>query len=162
MVHLPKILVCCLLVFVTAPAAMGQTGQTSAGQASAEQTRVERQITKQGYEVIYSETTWLGRLRILSVRGDILREVVIGPGSGEVMRDVVYEIPGLAVEIAKARVGPNGRKVVDIEGLGDGNAVVVGPQDPLAKGEEYGALVGDSVPGTNMAISPASISPASE
>jgi hypothetical protein len=95
----------CLCLSMAGSAAMAQTSPAM----------VEKQITSQGYEVIVSETTWLGRLRILAVRENLLREIVIGPGTGEVLRDVVYEIPGLAKAIANARIGPDGRRIVDLK-----------------------------------------------
>lgn len=71
--------------------------------AIAPEERVIDQIRAQGYRVIYRERTWLGRIRILAVKGDILREVVLGPGTGEVLRDLAVEVPGLAAALASAK-----------------------------------------------------------
>jgi hypothetical protein len=73
--------------------------------AIAPEERVFRSVREQGYRIIYRERTWLGRIRILAVKGDYLREVVIGPGTGEVLRDLVVEVPGLAAALASAKGG---------------------------------------------------------
>lgn len=44
-------------------------------------------LEAKGYEVIVQERTWLGRLRIVAVTGDLRRELVINPGTGEILRD---------------------------------------------------------------------------
>ncbi len=45
------------------------------------------QLTRQGFTDISSETTWLGRVRILATRKDGSREIVINPRTGEILRD---------------------------------------------------------------------------
>ena len=45
------------------------------------------QLGKQGFTDVTTETTWLGRLRILASRKDGQREIVINPRTGEVLRD---------------------------------------------------------------------------
>jgi hypothetical protein len=44
-------------------------------------------LQAKGYVVIVQERTWLGRLRIVAVTKDMRREVVINPGTGEILRD---------------------------------------------------------------------------
>lgn len=122
MVTLRKILACLVLALMLPVTAIAETGKTA----------VEREMAKQGYDVIYSETTWLGRLRLLAIKGDLLREVVIGPGTGEVLRDVAYEIPGLAQQVAQARAGNNGGRIVALEGIGASGSVEIAPNQPLA------------------------------
>ena len=140
MIGLRVICSCLVAVCLAGTPAMAQTSPSM----------VERQVASQGYEVIISETTWLGRLRILAVRGDLLREIVIGPGTGEVMRDVVYEIPGLGQTLAGARIGTDGRRIVDLQAIGGMGQVASGLTDPQVVGsgspEDPGAAaVGDDV-----------------
>lgn len=148
MARLFAILAWASLALMAPTAAQSQTGEAA----------VEARITAQGYEVIYSETTWLGRLRVLAVRDDLLREVVIGPGTGEVLRDVVYEIPGLAAELAKARKGKDGRRIVDLDILRGGGEVAAGPQNPIGVGSVAApsAPVASDGDGISSAASPAS------
>lgn len=52
------------------------------------------QLKKQGFTDITSETTWLGRLRILAWRNDGSREIVINPRTGEILRDQFTGLDG--------------------------------------------------------------------
>ncbi len=52
------------------------------------------QLTKQGFSSISSETTWLGRIRILAMRKDGSREIVINPRTGEILRDQFTALNG--------------------------------------------------------------------
>lgn len=71
----------------------------------------EQQLTQdlqaQGFRVIWRGRTWLGRVRLLAVRGDLLREVVLGPGTGEVLRDLTVRVPGLEQALATSAAGTN-------------------------------------------------------
>jgi hypothetical protein len=49
--------------------------------------QVRSSLTEQGYEIIEEGYTFLGRLRIVAVRGDIRREIVVDPRTGEILRD---------------------------------------------------------------------------
>ena len=46
------------------------------------------QLTKQGYQDITVSTTWLGRVRIVATRGGGMREIVLNPRTGEILRDL--------------------------------------------------------------------------
>lgn len=48
---------------------------------------VVSQLTRQGFKNIQVETTWLGRERIVADRADGLREIILNPRSGEILRD---------------------------------------------------------------------------
>lgn len=52
------------------------------------------QLRAQGFENIEVETTWLGRARIAAVRGDVNREIVLNPTTGEVLRDLWLSTSG--------------------------------------------------------------------
>lgn len=49
---------------------------------------VVAQLSGMGFSDIEVETTWLGRVRITARRADGIREIVINPRTGEVLRDV--------------------------------------------------------------------------
>lgn len=48
---------------------------------------VVRQLEQQGFEVIELRKTLLGRVRILSSRGEAVRELVFDPRTGAILRD---------------------------------------------------------------------------
>lgn len=48
---------------------------------------VVAQLARQGFKNIQVETTWLGRERIVADRTDGLREIILNPRSGEILRD---------------------------------------------------------------------------
>lgn len=51
-------------------------------------------LKAQGYRVTATERTWLGRVRITAERRGVVREVVIDPRTGEVLRDLSRESGG--------------------------------------------------------------------
>jgi len=48
---------------------------------------VVRQLRQQGFSQIEVSRTWLGRSRIVSRRGDLFREIILNPLTGEILRD---------------------------------------------------------------------------
>ena len=46
-----------------------------------------KQLSLDGYEDISIQRTWLGRTRIFAEKGELEREIVINPRTGEVLRD---------------------------------------------------------------------------
>ncbi|MFL4472196.1 hypothetical protein ACERZ8_20775 [Tateyamaria armeniaca] len=48
---------------------------------------VVRQLSEQGFSRIEVSRTWLGRSRIVSRRGDLVREIILNPLTGEILRD---------------------------------------------------------------------------
>lgn len=57
---------------------------------------VARQLREQGYQKIETSYTWLGRLRVNAVQGEMRREIVINPNTGEILRDYEMMIPRMA------------------------------------------------------------------
>ncbi|WP_149141001.1 hypothetical protein [Gemmobacter caeruleus] len=55
-----------------------------------------RQLRDQGYLRVEATYTWLGRLRVIARRGDLRREIVINPNTGEILRDYQEHIPSIA------------------------------------------------------------------
>jgi hypothetical protein len=80
------------------------------------------QLTKQGFTDITSETTWLGRLRILATRRDGSREIVINPRTGEILRDQFTALNSTdATQPILDEVG-NGSSGSDTKGSEDGSS----------------------------------------
>jgi len=49
---------------------------------------IVRQLRKQGFQTVVQERTLLGRIRIVATRGDGRREIIVNPGTGEILRDL--------------------------------------------------------------------------
>ena len=72
-------------VFVLFLAAFGlMTSMAMAGPAS---DQIVKQLASQGYEKITISRTWLGRTRIVAEAPNRMREIVINPRTGEILRD---------------------------------------------------------------------------
>lgn len=54
--------------------------------------RIVRQLRDQGFEQIEINRTLLGRVRILAVEDDTLREIVLDPSTGAILRDYWVEL----------------------------------------------------------------------
>lgn len=52
------------------------------------------QLAKQGYQAITVTTTWLGRVRIVATRDGGMREIVLNPRTGEILRDLWTSVDG--------------------------------------------------------------------
>lgn len=65
--------------------------------------KVIRQLRKQGFNGIESTRTLLGRARVVAERGEYRREIVLNPGSGEILRDIWLDADGNA--IARVLIG---------------------------------------------------------
>lgn len=48
---------------------------------------IVRQLRQQGFGEIQVSRTWLGRSRIVSRRGELFREIIVNPLTGEILRD---------------------------------------------------------------------------
>ena len=55
---------------------------------------VVAQLNQLGFSNITVETTWLGRIKILATRGDGVREIILNPRTGEILRDVWMPMSG--------------------------------------------------------------------
>lgn len=76
----PAILFC-----LTALLAVPASAQTA-------EDRIVRQLRAQGFEEIEVSRTLLGRVRIVAVEDDTLREIVLNPSTGAILRDYWTEI----------------------------------------------------------------------
>ncbi|GLS85656.1 hypothetical protein GCM10010873_06290 [Cypionkella aquatica] len=62
--------------------------------ADSYQKSVVSQLRRQGYRQINVERTLLGRVRIVAARGGGLREIILNPRTGEILRDVLLAADG--------------------------------------------------------------------
>lgn len=71
-------------------------GLTGATWAKTVEEMLLASLEAQGYVIIEQGYTFLGRLRIVAVNGDIRREIVVNPGTGEILRDYAVLLPQVA------------------------------------------------------------------
>lgn len=86
----------------------GSTGMARAGQDFT--TPVVTRLEDEGFAVTRIKRTWLGRILIVSQNGEYLREVVINPHTGEILRDKLF-----ALNAANAAASPMG----EMQGMPD-------------------------------------------
>lgn len=53
-------------------------------------------LQAQGYVILEEGYTFLGRLRIVAQNDEIRREIVVNPGTGEILRDYAVMLPQIA------------------------------------------------------------------
>lgn len=68
------------------------------GNAAGLEAKIIASLQAQGYTIVESNYTFLGRLRLIVENGEYHREMVFNPGTGEVLRD--YALP-LRVYLAR-------------------------------------------------------------
>lgn len=82
------------------------------------------QLTGMGFGDIRQERTLLGRVRIIAMRKDGRREIIINPNNGEILRDLWTSVQGdrrASDIIADKSGGDNGRSGGDDSGDGGGD-----------------------------------------
>jgi hypothetical protein len=93
-------------------AVMVLTGMTDAGWARTVEQQLLNSLQKQGYVVLEQGYTFLGRLRIVAENGQIHREIVVNPGTGEILRD--YAVVMSRSSVSKALPGQPAVQAVDV------------------------------------------------
>lgn len=61
-------------------------------QAQTAQDRIVQQLRDQGFDEIEITRTWLGRVRIVAEEDDTLREIILNPTTGAILRDYWVEL----------------------------------------------------------------------
>lgn len=84
---------------------------TPAGAGTLEQ-ELTQQLQAQGYGQVQASRTWLGRLRLQARAGDLMREIVVNPNTGEILRDYAYRVP-------QSRSGEGGAERTTTAATGD-------------------------------------------
>ncbi len=82
--------------------------------------QVVRQLVAQGYGNIQVEATLLGRLRIKGSNGQGLREIILNPKTGEILRDMWLDADGnpILAQLPSSGQGAGGE---DSSGSGSGS-----------------------------------------
>ena len=80
-------------------------------------------LRTQGYEILEQGYTFLGRLRVVAQNGQLRREIVINPGTGEILRDYAVMLPGIA---GAAHSGQAGATAASNPAQGTGRAATSG------------------------------------
>jgi len=65
------------------------------------------QLSAQGFADVLVDTTWLGRVRIVATRSDGVREIILNPRTGEILRDLWTTAQG---QTAYSLIDPVGSK----------------------------------------------------
>ena len=71
-------------------------GIIGAGWARTVEEQLLASLQAQGYVVLDLGYTFLGRLRVVAENGEIRREIVVNPGTGEILRDYAISLPVIA------------------------------------------------------------------
>ena len=61
-------------------------------QTQTPQDRIIAQLDEQGYEIERLARTLLGRVRIVSTNGELMRETVFNPATGHILRDITRPV----------------------------------------------------------------------
>src|SRR6056297_1653480 len=77
-----SLLIACLSLVPLAGMAQAQTAQD----------RIVQQLRDQGFDEIEITRTWLGRVRIVAEEDDTLREIILNPTTGAILRDYWVEV----------------------------------------------------------------------
>ena len=90
------------------------------------------QLTRQGFASFTSESTWLGRVRITAQRDGGVREIVLNPRTGEILRDIWSPADGSSGQIPIVDDVTNG------DTSGDGGRGDTGGSDSSGSGNGGG------------------------
>lgn len=91
-------------------AALLWVGLAQAGFALTVEERLLANLQGQGYTVLEKGYTFLGRLRIVAENGEIHREIVVNPGTGEILRDYAVYLTDLPLALPEAQVATRATK----------------------------------------------------
>lgn len=83
----------------------------STGAAKADQdftTPIVARLEDEGFAVTRIKRTWLGRILIVSQNDEYLREVVINPHTGEILRDKLFALDGTSAVASPMLDMPDG------------------------------------------------------
>ena len=73
-------------------ACLSLTPLAGVAQTQTIQDRIVQQLRDQGFDEIEVTRTWLGRVRILAEEDDTLREIILSPTTGAILRDYWVEL----------------------------------------------------------------------
>ena len=74
--------------FLIVLAVLTTLGKAAPAVAATAADQIVTQLRDQGFTEIEVEQTWLGRTRIVAERKNASREIILNPGTGEILRDL--------------------------------------------------------------------------
>ena len=110
----------------------------SAGYAGTVEQKLLASLQAQGYVVVEQSYTFLGRLHVVARIGDVQREIVVNPGTGEVLRDTSVTVIKSGPDDAQPAISPDDVLLPDpdaVESLPD-VAAEAGEAEPVPDVEE--------------------------
>lgn len=96
-------------------------GLAGAVRAQSPEEQIVAGLIEQGYTLVYRDRTWLGRIWLVVENGDIRREIVFNPGTGEILRDYTVGV-ALAEEKKSGKSSSRGSTTVASTTASDGEA----------------------------------------
>lgn len=100
---------------------------------------VAARLGREGFRITSRSRTWLGRVRIEATKGGLLREIVLDPSTGEILRDYTDDS---GVQVAGGETGSGGKGSTAGSGssaTGDGGAEPEPHEGSEPDGEGSGA-----------------------
>ncbi len=96
-------------------------GMANTGNADTATDEIIFQLQSQGYSQIEVKRTWLGRMRIFAVGDGVVREIVINPVTGEILRDARTKPNGSAASAPIQSLGMSSEKRQNAGNNGNAN-----------------------------------------
>jgi hypothetical protein len=97
-------------------------GLAGAGWALTIEQQLLASLQAQGYVILEQGYTFLGRLRIVAQNDEIRREIVVNPGTGEILRDYAVMLPRIAT--LKPSTGKSGGTSSAATAVGTGSGTL--------------------------------------
>jgi hypothetical protein len=115
------------LVLGTAPPAAADTIEQ----------RLAAELQAQGYKIVEANRTWLGRLRVVAESDEIRREIVVDPGTGEILRDYSVGLPTPEQQEPAQPKPPASRSLTPVDGGEEGAGPAPSPpaEEPETDGD---------------------------
>ena len=102
-------------------------GMSAAALALTIEERLVAGLQGQGYVILEQGYTFLGRLRIVAQNDQIRREMVVNPGTGEVLRDYAILLSDLVPKRPVAEVAQHSASATTASGPGKSTPLVDDP-----------------------------------
>ena len=138
----------CWAAVATLLAGPGQAQSDARARAKAVTDSISRQLRRQGYRDIAVSRTLLGRVQITAERRGALREIVVNPFTGEILRDVQRNGPSRVLDRdgdgRSAETASGGRRASDDAGDDGDNDRDGGDDGGDEGGDDGGDDGGDS------------------
>lgn len=119
-------------------------GMSAAALALTIEERLVAGLQGQGYVILEQGYTFLGRLRIVAQNDQIRREMVVNPGTGEVLRDYAILLSDLLPKVPVAEAQHSGSTTT---ASGPGTSVAVVDEPGVVSTAVLGETLAPELPG---------------